>query len=318
MQEKILTLLRKKQEYVSGEEISQNLGISRQALWKYITQLRESGYDILAAPHLGYQLISCPDRLFPSEINQGLNTKIIGKKIYYFDTISSTMDYAMQLGMKNVSEGTVVLSETQSKGRGRLGRSWISPKYKGIYLSLVLRPKIAPSDAPLLTLLTAVSLCEAIRDYTNVFAQIKWPNDILCNDKKVSGILTELSAEMDLVHFVVIGFGINVNSEKKFLVDSATSLFEESSKKISRIKLLQEVLRKIEQNYFLFQKEGSEIILNKWRELSLTLGKRVKVDYHKGVFEGLALDIDADGGLLVRKDSGLVEKVLAADIIHCK
>ena len=319
MQEKILDFLKKKQEgYLSGDQISHRLGISRQALWKHIEELRESGYDIAAVPHLGYRLISSPNRLLPAEINWHLDTEFIGKKIHYFEAASSTMDIAIELGLKGSSEGTVVLAETQTKGRGRLGRHWFSPKYKGIYLSLILRPKILPNSTPILTLLSAVSMWEAIKETCGLDMQIKWPNDILLHNKKIGGILTELNAETDTTRFVVIGIGLNVNNDKKTLAQGATSLKEQTKEEINRISLLQEILRKIETNYLLFQKEGSAPIIEKWRNYNITLGKRVKISCHRDYREGEAIDIDTDGGLLIRKDSGLVEKIMAGDVVHCR
>jgi len=318
MQEKILDFLKLKQGYASGEEISHRLGISRQALWKHIQELKHAGYDIVAVPHLGYQLISAPDRLFPLEITRGLNTKFIGRKIHYFKTLSSTMDVAMQLGMQGSCEGTIVLAEAQRKGKGRLGREWFSPKYRGIYLSLVLKPRILPNQVSVLTLLAAVSICEAIKEVTGLNAQIKWPNDILIHNKKLGGILTEINAEMDEIHSVVIGIGINVNNDKKTLVCGATSLKEQRKESTNRIELLQEILRRIEKNYLTFQEKASQPIIEKWREYNITLGKRVRIFYHKEHIEGEAIDIDTDGGLLLRKDSGLTQKVTSGDVVHCR
>lgn len=318
LQEKILDFLKKKEAYISGEEISSHLKISRQGLWKHIRDLRDAGYDIVAVPHLGYRLVSSPDRLFPSEVSHGLNTKFTGKKIYYFDTVSSTMDVALQLGIKGAPEGTVVLAESQTKGRGRLGRSWLSPKYKGIYLSLILRPQILPNQTPLLTLMSVVSICEAINEKAGLVPQIKWPNDILIHHKKLGGILTELNAEMDLSRFVVVGIGLNVNNDKKTLVSGATSLKEQKKEEINRLDLLQEILRKIEANYLIFQKEGSKPIIEKWRQYGISLSRRVKVICQKEHIEGMAVDIDTDGGLLIRDDSGLITKVMAGDVVHCR
>jgi BirA family biotin operon repressor/biotin-[acetyl-CoA-carboxylase] ligase len=319
MQEKILEFLKTRHGYISGEELSSHLNISRQALWKHIQELREAGYEILAVPHLGYRLVSLPDRLFPFEISHNLHTKFIGRKICYFDALPSTMDIAMQLGLDGSAEGTVVIAETQTKGRGRLGRSWSSPKYKGIYISLVLRPKILPNASSILTLLAAVSVCEAIQEITTLEARIKWPNDILIHNKKLGGILTELNAEMDSVRFMVIGIGINVNNEQKTIPEGATSLKEQKKENINRIALLQEILRKIEANYSLFQKRtGKESIIDKWRNYNITLGRKVKVACQSIHLEGEALDIDIDGGLLVRRDCGLVEKVMAGDVVHCR
>jgi len=316
MQEKIIDFLRRKQDYASGEEISHRLGISRQALWKHIQELKEAGYDIAAVPHLGYRMICAPDRLFPAEISSRLNTKFIGRKIYYFDSVSSTMDIAMQLGLKNSTEGTLVLTESQTKGRGRLGREWFSPRYKGIYLSLILKPKILLNQAPVLTLMASVSICEAIKEIAALEAQIKWPNDILIHQKKLGGILTEINAEMDGIRFIVIGIGLNVNNDKKALINGATSLKEQKKEGINRIELLQEILRAIEKNYLTFQEKGAQSIIDKWRDYNITLGKRVKVYSHKEHIEGQAVDIDIDGGLLLRTDSGLVQKVTAGDVVH--
>ncbi len=318
MQEKILDFLRKRQEYASGEEISQRLGISRQALWKHIHELKGLGYDIVAVPHLGYKLISCPDRLYPSEINQNLQTRFVGKKIYYFDTVTSTMDVAFQLGLKNSPEGAVILAETQTKGRGRINRDWFSPHHKGIYLSVILRPRIAPSQAPIFTLLVAVSVCEAIKNIAGLETQIKWPNDILLHNKKIGGILTEMSAEMDEIHFIIIGIGINVNNDKKSLVSGATSIKEHKKEKISRIELLQKILKRIEENYTLFKEKGGQPIIERWRDFNVTLGRRVKIYAHKGHIEGEAVDIDIDGALLLRSDHGLMHRVTTGDVIHCR
>ncbi|RJP29612.1 MAG: biotin--[acetyl-CoA-carboxylase] ligase [Candidatus Omnitrophota bacterium] len=318
MQDKIVNLLKRRSGYVSGEEIAHHLGISRQGLWKHIQDLRNSGYDIVAIPHLGYELVSLPDRLFASEITSGLNTKFIGRKIYYFDHLSSTMEVALQLGLKNAPEGTLVLAEGQSKGRGRLGRSWISPKFKGIYLSVILRPKISPNAIPVITLLSAVSICEAIHNITGLSCQIKWPNDVLIANKKVSGVLTELNAEADQTSFVIIGAGINVNNDKKDLIASATSLKEHKKSPIDRVKLLQEVLARLEHNYIIFQKGSSAPVLERWREFSSTLNRRIRINSYRLHIEGQAIDIDSDGALMIREDSGIIRKVTAGDITHCR
>jgi len=318
MREKILDSLKRKHDYVSGDLLSQRLGMSRQALWKYIQEFKEAGYDIVAVPHLGYRLVSSPDRLFPFEVGRDLDTEFVGKKIYYFDSLASTMNVAMKLGAEGAPEGTLVLSESQTKGRGRLGREWFSPKYKGIYLSLILKPKISPAEASIFTLLAGISISEAIKEIAGLDTHIKWPNDILAGHKKLGGILTELNAEMDEVNFVVIGAGLNVNNDKKTLPAGATSLKEYKKESVNRVSLLQEILRKVESNYLLFQKKGPHPIIEKWREYNITLGKRVKVYFHKEHIEGEAVDIDIDGGLLVRRDSGVTDKVMSGDVVHCR
>jgi len=318
MQDKILDFLRKKDDYISGEEISHKLGVSRQALWKHIQELKDSGFEIVAVPHLGYKLLSAPDRLFPSEVSSRLSTSIIGRKIYYFDELGSTMDKAMELGIKGCPEGTIVLTEAQSKGRGRLGRSWSSPKYKGLYFSLILRPDILPSEAPIFTLLAAVSVCEAIEHTAHINTQIKWPNDIMLDHKKLGGILTELNAEMDDVRFIIIGAGINVNNDKKSLIPSAISLKEHAGDDINRVSLLQDILHSVERNYLILKKTGPRKIIDRWKDFNTTLHRRVKIESHSRITEGEAVDIDKDGGLLVRKDSGVIAKVTSGDVIHCR
>jgi len=318
MDNNILEYLKRTDTYVSGEELSQRLKISRTAIWKHIQELRENGYEIVAVPNLGYRLVSIPDRLFAEEISFELETKSFGKKIYYYQTLNSTMDVAFEIALKGAEEGTLVVAEAQSKGRGRLNRQWVSPKYKGIYLSLILRPKLLPQETPLLTLLAGVAVCEAIKEQTGISANIKWPNDILINEKKIGGILTELNAEIDTVHFVIVGIGLNVNTDKSLLPSGATSLKEETAKEYNRADLLRKILKKMEINYHIFKKQGPYATLEKWRALSSTLGQRIKVICQKEHIEGEALDIDIDGGLLVRKDSGFIEKIMAGDVLKAK
>jgi BirA family biotin operon repressor/biotin-[acetyl-CoA-carboxylase] ligase len=318
MKEKILELLKNKHDYVSGDELSQQLGISRQGLWKHIQDLRDLGYDFVAVPHLGYRLLSSPDRLFDFEVKHGLNTKFIGKSVHYFDYLSSTNDLAMQLGMQGAPGGTLVVAESQTKGRGRLGRSWFSPKYKGLYFSLLLKPSITPESSPVLTILVSVSMAEAIKEVTGLDIQIKWPNDLFLGNKKLAGILTEMNAEADKINFMVMGVGLNVNNDKRSLVSGATSLKEHLHENLNRPALLQGILRRIEKNYLLWEQKGAHAVIDKWRQLSLTLGKRVKVYCQHKHIEGMATDIDKDGGLIIRKDSGILAKVMAGDVIHCR
>lgn len=320
MREKIIELLKKKQEYVSGDQISHRLGISRQALWKHIQELKDAGYEIVAVPHLGYRLEALADRLYDFEVRSGLGTSLFGKHVHYFEALASTMEAATQRALEGSPEGTVILAETQTKGKGRMGRSWFSPRYKGIYCSLIVRPQCLPSQASVLTLLAAVGIVEAVKEYTGLSAKIKWPNDIFLGGKKVGGILTELNAEMDRINFAVIGVGLNVNNDKKALASGAVSLksYMDKADPINRVGLLQEILRKLEDNYLLFQKGEARRVLEKWKQHSITVGTRVKVYYQARHIEGEAIDIDADGMLLVRRDTGIIEKVTAGDVIHCR
>jgi len=324
MDEKILEIFRESDEFVSGEELSEKLGITRAAIWKHIESLRADGYNIQAQPHMGYKLVSVPDKMIPEEIAWKLGTHVIGKKIYSYQSTASTMDIATQLANSAAHEGTVVFAEQQTKGRGRLGREWISPKGKGIYVSVILRPKILPQEAPKITLMAAVSVANAIRKITSLEAMIKWPNDIIIGGKparggsayggKVAGILTEMSAEVDRTKFIIIGIGINVNEKKGDLPDFATSLMEHARHEIPRIEFAKELLRQLDAHYIEFTKKGFKRIIEEWRALSATIGTRVKVMYNNRKIEGEALDVDQTGALLVRLDSGFIEKILTGDV----
>lgn len=316
MQKYIIDFLKKHSDYISGEEISGVFKISRAAIWKYIHQLRLQGYDIVAVPHLGYKLVSCPDKLFSQEIQYELGTKIFGKKIFYEESLYSTMDTAFRLAVEGMPEGTVVCAETQTKGRGRLGRHWISPKGKGIYTSIILRPKISPMEVAKLTLLTGVAVAEAIAQQTQLEPRIKWPNDVLINRKKVVGILTEMNAEMDRIKYVIVGIGINVNTPANILPKEATSLKQEGLREFSRVKILQQVLREMEKWYLCLAEAGFDPILERWKELSCTLKGQVRLTDPKEEIVGEAIDIDKDGGLMIRTASGIVVRKMAGDVIH--
>ncbi|MEI7999238.1 MAG: biotin--[acetyl-CoA-carboxylase] ligase [Candidatus Omnitrophota bacterium] len=318
MQAKIIQFLKQADGYVSGEEMSQQLNMSRAAIWKYMQELRAQGYEIEAVPHLGYQLVASPDKLFPHEIQFNLNTKLIGQKIFSFDSLGSTMDEAFLLGMEGTPEGTIVCAEGQTKGRGRLGRVWVSPKGKGIYCSLILRPKLPPTQMPQITLMIAVALAEAIKHKTSLQPTIKWPNDLFIGSKKLAGILTELHAEVDQVKFIVVGIGLNVNALSSQLLDTATSLKIETKGALNRVEIFQEILRSIELWYYKLLKGHFDEVLEYCRENSATLKKRVRVHDPAGDVEGEAVGIDIDGGILIRRDSGSIIKKMAGDITHLR
>jgi len=316
MQDQILLFLKNSKGYISGEEISRRLNFSRAAIWKNIQELRKKGYEINAVSHRGYKLINSADKLFPQELKYNLNTNYIGNKFIHFETIPSTMEIAFDLATKGEEEGTVICAESQTKGKGRLGRTWVSPKGKGIYASIILRPKISPIDASKLTLLSAVAIVEAIYKITGVKGEIKWPNDILYNKKKIAGILTEMSAEMDQVRFVVIGVGINVNAPLSMLPSEATSLKVISKKSVSRVALLQEVLRKLEKWNDILLQEGFSPILREWKKHTSTLGKTVKVANVDGFVEGEAVDLDQNGGLVIKSKNGKIIKRMTGDVLQ--
>ena len=314
MREKILSCLKQSSGYLSGEELSEKLGFSRQGLWKHIHELKELGYEISAVPHLGYKLDKCPDRLYPCEVRYGLKAKSIGREVVYYDKLSSTTDEAWQLGCDNASEGTVVCAESQSKGRGRMGRIWVSPKYKGIYFSVIFRPGVPLTEIPCITLLTAVALVRRLKRLANLDISIKWPNDILSGGRKLAGILTELNAEQDRVNFVIAGMGLNVNNTEKELPKEAVSLRTLLGRKLDRVSLFKEILSELDDVYREFKRNGPKKILSEWRTFSYTWGKRIKVSTPNRVIEGVALDLDTDGALLIRLDSGVVEKTVAGDV----
>ncbi len=318
MPQQIVYFLKKAQGHISGEELSHKFKISRAGIWKYIEELRRLGYDIVAIPHLGYRLLSVPDKLLSWEIDFELGTKIIGREIVCRGVVSSTMDEALQLAIQGVKEGMVVCAEGQTKGRGRLGRNWVSPKGKGIYLSIILRPAVSPQEVSRLTLLSAVAVCEAIMKITGIAVQIKWPNDLLVNNRKLGGILTELNAEMDRVKFVIVGIGINVNTSSHQLPPLATSLKQEAKRNFSRIEMIQEILRSFEKWYVAFPSEKFLNILERWKELSVTLGKRIRIVDPQGMIEGEAFDLDKDGGLLIRSDAGTILKKLSGDVLEVR
>lgn len=313
---KIVRSLKDHEGYLSGEDISRALNISRAAIWKYMDQLRDLGYEIEAFPHRGYRLVSSPDSLLRSEVQCGLGTRKFGCEIHHHETLNSTMDEAFRLGLADAPEGAVVVAEAQTKGRGRMGRSWSSPKGRGIYFSLILRPKLPPSQAAMLTLVAAVAVSESVEKIVpKVQARIKWPNDILVKGKKICGILTELRAETDRVQFIVVGVGVNVNTTATQLLPEATSLRVETGASCARVVLFQEILRNFEKRYHSFLKNGPAPIVADWKTRSATLGCKVKFVERGDARVGVAEDLAEDGGLLIRMPDGQIIKRVAGDIL---
>lgn len=300
--------------YASGEDISRELGVSRTSIWKHIEILRGLGYGIDASPHLGYKLTERPDRLIPEELKNDLRTKFLGKSILSYTSLDSTNDTAYKLAEGGAKEGTVVIAEKQKKGKGRRGRTWISPK-GGIYLSCIIRPDIEPKEVAKITLVSAVAVSVSIRKVVNIPVMIKWPNDITINGKKVCGILTEMKAEQDKVDFLIVGIGVNVDNPASLLPKGATTLSEESGSSVSKVGLAKSILENLEHYMGIFKKEGFKAIRGEWRDLSETIGCHVKVQCHEGKIEGQALDVDADGALVIRLDSGFHKRVLSGDVI---
>ena len=319
MKHKILDLLKEnKDEFISGQKISDDLGVSRAAIWKYIKALKEDGYEIESVSRNGYRLISCPDILNYDEVKNYLNTKYIGRNILYFETIDSTNIKAKELAMEGAKEGTVVTSEEQTLGRGRLGRKWISPKYKGIWMSIILRPNINPANVSKITHIGAAAVNKAIEDM-GIKTYIKWPNDIILNEKKLCGILTEMSGEMDKINYIVMGIGINVNLDKEEFDDEireiATSFKAEIGKETNRKKLMASILNNFEELYNEFIENGTiNKSLDICRKNSIVLGKEVRI-IRRGQSENvIALQLDDEGELIIRHKDGKIEKLISGEV----
>ena len=319
LRSRILELLRKAGEaYMSGEEIAGKLGVSRTAVWKHVKELREAGYKIKSRSRSGYTLEETPDCLLPGEIKNGLRTRFVGKDIVFFEEVDSTNRVAKQLAQKGAAAGAVVVAEAQGKGRGRLERPYFSPAGKGIWFSVILRPHILPQEAPKCTLLAAVAVAMAMKRF-GLKAEIKWPNDILHEGKKLTGILTEMSAEIDRINYIVIGTGINVNMEEEEfpeeLRDKATSLSIMKGERLPRVAFFQAVLEALDELCIVLEEDGFAPIVARWREYAVTLGQEVHVigAIGKDSFDGRAVDIDEEGALLVETEGG-VRRVLAGDV----
>lgn len=318
MRAHILQLLRSRyNSYVSGEEVSRQLKVSRTAVWKQIQSLKQAGYHIETHPKRGYALSQIPDLLLPEEIRHNLSANMLGRFIHYYQEIGSTNDEAKVLASAGAAAGTLVIAEQQHAGRGRLARGWFSPPAGGIWLSVILRPPFLPAEAPKCTLMAAVALSSAIRKTTGLPCGIKWPNDILVEGKKVAGILTEMSAEIDIINYIVIGMGINVNITKEDfppeLQDVGTSLQIAGGRQVNRLDLLRVLLAELEDAYEISVKQGFGSLLDRWRHMSVTIGQTVDVTTSDEAFAGVAADIDAEGALLVDTISGR-RRVIAGDV----
>lgn len=304
---------------VSGADLSNKLGVSRAAIWARIEELRQLGYEIEASPHTGYTLKKSPDVLHADDLRSRLGeTDTIGRSIQVFQSTDSTNDVVQHLASGTTEEGAVVFAEEQTKGRGRLGRHWISPKSKGLWFSILLRPKTHPESAPRLTIMAAVALVEAIENQTGIEAEIKWPNDILIGGKKVAGILVELMAETDRIRCGILGIGIDVNLRRSQfpadLRDLATSLREVSGAPVDRPALAAAILKTLDRYYSRLEISDFGPIARKWEDRCSTLGREVSIQVGSRIVEGTAETIDEFGALMVRTRFGQVERVTGGDV----
>jgi BirA family biotin operon repressor/biotin-[acetyl-CoA-carboxylase] ligase len=312
----VLQVLRGAADAVSGEYLATQLGLSRAAVWKRVHRLKAQGYVIEGSPRRGYRLLAVPDKLLPEEVLQGLKTGVFKGPVHYFETLDSTNDLAKALAVQGAPEGTVVVAEAQTGGRGRLGREWNSPSGVGLYVSLVLRPMLPPMELPQITLTTAVAVVRAVRRVAGLAPGIKWPNDLLLNGKKLGGILTEMETESDRIRHVVVGLGLNVNNPgfPPELAATATSLALVAERTFSRVNLLQAWLEEFEALYERFLHQGFQEILEEWKGSAVTLGKMVTVRQGPREISGQALDVAPDGALLLRTADGEMVRVTSGEI----
>ncbi|MFC4777598.1 biotin--[acetyl-CoA-carboxylase] ligase [Paenibacillus sp. GCM10023252] len=304
--------------YLSGEEISRQLGVSRTAVWKQIRKLEAQGYKFEASRRLGYKLLDIPDQLSLTELASSLMTKSFGQTIKLYDTIDSTQNKAQQLAEQGAAEGTLVLAEQQLSGRGRMGREWISPSGKGIWMSMVLRPIVPIHYAPQLTLMTAVALCRTLKRHISKEITIKWPNDLLIDGKKISGILLESAAEDERLRYVTAGIGISVNLEAADyppqLLDKVTSLRIAEGRKLDRMSIITDFLLEWEQLYTLHQDQGFSVIAALWEALSSTLNTPARLITPQGTIEGIPIGLAASGALIVEQANGHRAEVFSAEM----
>lgn len=317
MKNKILKRLKNSDDFVSGEKISQEFNMTRSGIWKYINMLKEEGYIIESIPRKGYRIISSPDILTLQEIENNLSTEFIGRNIYYYDTMDSTNKEAKRIASLE-DEGTIVISEEQTDGKGRLGRNWVSPKGKGIWMSIILKPDVEPVKVGAITLLGAASVFKGLKKM-NIVSEIKWPNDILISEKKVCGILTEMSAELNMINHLIMGIGINVNLDEVDIPDElkekATSIKIEQKKEIDRKLLLANILNEFEKLYIAFKDDGNvSKAIEICRENSVSIGREVRVIRGREERIGKALDINDRGELIVEFDDGKTESIFAGEV----
>ena len=323
MKEKILRALRSEGGYVSGASLCKELGVSRQAVWKNITALKENGYEIESVPKKGYRLASVPDTLYAPDILSRLPESCLCRKVECFSSIDSTNTKAKQLAELGEAEGTLVTAEEQTAGKGRRGRSWESEPGVGIWMTLLLRPSLLPVKVSGLTLLAALALVRAIKDVCRLDAQIKWPNDVILAKKKICGILTEMSSEENYVNYVVTGIGINANTTSfpKEIEKTATSIFQQTGKKVDRSELIASMIRILcsdygrfvkEQDLSSFVEEYNDVLANRDKEVCVYYGM-VEQSSPENTERGVAKGIDHDGALLVEID-GRIKRIMSGEV----
>ncbi len=306
-------------EPISGQQLADDFQVSRTAIWKHLQSLQQEGYEFETIKKRGYRLLVTPDRVDIGQLKQVLHTKRYGQTVHYFESVESTQLIAHELVRSGAPDGTVVIAEHQTAGRGRMMREWNSSKGKGIWMTIIIRPDVAPHQAPQFTLVTAVAVVNAMKAmYKNFTPEIKWPNDILINGKKTTGILTEMISETDRIQALLIGIGINVNQSledfPQELHSIATSLSIEEGERLERVHLVAKVLELLEHYSDHYVKHGFPQIKKLWEESSGTIGKQVKATTLREVVEGEAISITESGVLEIRQANGEIKGVYSADI----
>ncbi|HJA66140.1 biotin--[acetyl-CoA-carboxylase] ligase [Lachnoclostridium sp. An169] len=317
MKAEVLKMLRESGGYISGQQICEKFGVSRTAVWKVIRRLQEEGYQVEAVRNKGYRIVDSPDVMTEEELKSLMRTRWAGRNIVYYKETDSTNLRIKQLGDEGAPEGTLAVADSQSAGRGRRGRTWDSPAGSSIYMSVLLRPRILPDRAPMLTLVMACSVAEGIMDCEDVKVQIKWPNDIIINGRKLVGILTEMSTQIDYINHVTVGVGINVNMTEfpEEIRGTATSLRLETGHVVKRARLIAAIMERLEQNYGIFlQTEDMSGLMEKYSSLLVNQGKEVMVLGAKEEYKAYAVGINNTGELIVRREDGTEEAVYAGEV----
>ena len=317
MKTEILKALKNSDTYLSGEQLSQKFGVSRTAIWKYIKQLREEGYEIESVTRRGYRLLQTADRITASEILSRNQASWVGKSIEYFEVTDSTNQRIYDFAEKGREEGLLAVAEEQTGGKGSRGRSWVSPPGTGIWMSLLLRPKVEPQKASMVTIVAALAMTKAMEKITGMEIRIKWPNDVVLNGKKVCGILTEMSAELEEIHYIIVGIGINANTESfpEDIQDRATSIYLESGKKVERAAFIAEFCVQFEQYYERFLEMGNLAFLKEeYESYLINIGREVKIIKKKEERVRKALGINELGELIVAKSDGTTEIIFSGEV----
>lgn len=317
MKEKILNALLGRDDYVSGQELCTKFGVSRTAVWKVMNQLKEDGYKIEAVSHKGYRIVSYPDKITAEEVASRLKTVWAGRNIVFLERVDSTNNYAKKIAESGAPSGTLVLTEDQYGGRGRRGRIWVNPPGSSIAMTLVVRPELAPNHASMMTLVMGIAITKACKKTAGVEAKIKWPNDVIVDGKKICGILTEMSADPDMIHYVVIGAGINVNIESfpEEIKGVATSLQMATGKRFHRADLISSCMEEFEKCYEKFmQTEDLSLLLDEYHSFLINKDQKVCVLDPGGEYTGTALGINKNGELIVEKNNGEISLVYAGEV----